>query len=209
MIIDCPLPATLSAVVPVNCPFRLDQIVKMLFFQRTAAAFADLASMKLLATWSPKLATPKTVDSVITSPIFSNLVIPDSAGKFVGGNDNTTFDGIPEYYGDTPVTITGEYKNLAPATKVQLDALSEISYPSAVGKSNLKAMFVNKDGVIFHNNLDGFDIYNFRVGSRSSQGLYTPDLSKFSFDMKSNWDNLLASVVPTDFDALVDLVNAA
>jgi len=209
MFVDCPLPASLTPVIPIDCPFRLDQIVKMLFFQRSHGPFATLASMKLLATWSPMLASPGDETTVVPTPIFANLVIPDSAGKFVGGNDNTTFDGVPEYYGDTPVTITGEFKNLQPATKVLLDALSEYSFPSAVGKSNLAAMFVNKDGVIFHNNLNGFDIYNYRIGSRSSQGLYTPDLNKFSFDMKSDWDKALASVVPTDFDALVDLVNAA
>lgn len=203
MIINCPLPAALTTLVKPTCAFRFDQIVKILFAQRQAGAsqFADDAAFKALATWTPLLVAADAT-KVVTSPIFSSFVIPQSEPLTAGGNDNSTFAGIRDYFGEGSVTATGVFNNLTPAAMVALDDLTQYSLSTAVGVSNLTAYFVNKDGVVFYTGARfGVPIYNFRLGSTGSDGLNSHNKNAFSFDLRDGWDRALASTKPT-FDPL-------
>lgn len=216
MIIECPLPAALKAIPLQSCPFNFDQIVRM-FLQRRQPSdtppFAALADIQTLLDWTTLKAA---VDStkVVTTPVFTGLVIPQSEPLKSGGNDNDTFAGIPEYNGEGTVTVTGNFKKLAPASKRAMDYLSQESLASAVGLTNLTAYLVNRDGYIFavnpapgevaSTNYFGIPIFNFRVGSVGSEGLNAANRNGFSFDLMPNWADYLVSIKPA-FDPLADL----
>lgn len=200
MEIICPPPAALASIPAQNCPFRMDQQVRMAFGRRAVPAFATEAAIKLLATWTPLIAATDNT-KVVLSPLFAGMVIPGSEGIFVGGGDNTTFNGIREYQGENFVTVTGTFKNMSPAVKDALDLLSQESLASSVGVSNLEIILFNKDGYAAHRNLDFIPIYNFRVGSRGSEGLNANDIHTFSFDLLPNWEKGL-TMTKLSFDPL-------
>lgn len=202
-IIDCPLPESLTAVPVQDCLFRMDQIVRFAFARRSAPPFATEAAIKLLATWTPLL-TAADETKVVMSPIFAGFVIPGSEGQFTGGNDNTTINGVRLYGGEQNVTATGVFSNMSPAVKTALDALTQYSVAGSLGTTDLGLIPINKDGKIFPKNLGFIPIFNFRVGSRGSEGYNANDTHGFSFDLLPNWDEGLLAIEPA-FDALVDL----
>jgi hypothetical protein len=216
MILNCPLPAALTAIVQPACPFRFDQIVRMAFQRRQAAGaepFPTLVGLQTLANWTALLAAADST-KIVVSPIFSSLVIPSSEALTSGGNDNTTFAGIREYNGEGAVTVTGQFKNLSPASKRSLDLLAQESLAGSTGTTNLTGFFFNKDGYSFQVNplaagvattkYKGFEIYNFRIGTPGSEGLNSPNVLPFSFDLKSDWFDYATSVKP-NFDPLTEI----
>lgn len=212
MILNCPLPEALTEIPQPSCPFKLDQIVRMAFQRRQPSAtppFATLAELQAIAKWNTyKAATDST--KMVFSPIFAGMVIPPSEGLTTGGNDNSTFNGIPDYNGEGSVTVTGVMKNLPPATKRALDALSQESLAGVTGATNLTVFLFNKDGYSFQENpaagttYRGIPIYNFRISSVGSEGLNAPNIHNFSFGVPANWADYLTSVKPT-FDPLTEL----
>lgn len=209
MTITCPLPTALTAITAVTCPFKLDQVVKLLFQRRQAAVpFATLADLQTKGDWTDFMAA---IDStkVVVSPIFAGMVIPPSEALTVGGNDNSTFNGIREYNGEGAVTVTGVFKNMPQSAKIQLDLLTQESLASAVGVSNLTAYFVNRSGAIAASNKTGTEywgvpIFNFRISNLGSEGFNAPNVNNFSFDLMDGWADKLKLVVPT-FDPLTEL----
>lgn len=205
MQVACPLPAALTDIPVSACPFRFDQIVRVLYQRRqTATSFATEALMKVLANWTAL--TAATDDTkVVVSPIFSGFVIPSSEPITVGGNDNSTFNGIREYYGEGAVTATGNFKNISSDVKAAMQLLTQESLASSVGVSNLTAYFVNKDGVIFYtDDQRGIPVYNARIGSVGSEGLNAPNVTPFGFDLQPEWDTAIKAVIPS-FDPLTEL----
>jgi len=203
MKIVCPLPAALGDISASNCPFRFDQIVRFGFTRRGAGPFASSAAMKLLATWTARQAAADDT-KIVMSPFFAGMFIPPSEALTTGGNDNSTFNGIPEYNGEGFVNVTGVFKNLQPAVAKEMDMLTPESLASAIGISNLTLIMFNKDGVGFAKDLEGFPVYNFRKSSVGSEGFNSPNTHNFSFAMPGDWDSELVSFIP-DFDPLTDL----
>lgn len=189
----CPKPEALTPMPAQDCPFRLDQIVRMAFGRRAVPAFATEAAMKLLATWTPLIAAADDTKIVI-SPLFAGFVVPSSEGIFQGGGDNTTFNGLRIYQGENFVTITGQFSNISPAVHAALEELSQYSLASSVGVTDLEIIPFNRLGYAFPNGLDMIPVYNFRVGTRGSEGLNANDIIPFSFDVLPDWDKNLQSV---------------
>jgi len=210
MFLTCPLPGSLTPITPASCPFRFDQIVKLLLFQPGGPSFANADAMKLLATWTPYLSANDDT-RIVTTPIFAGFVIPGSEALTTGGNDNSTFNGIPEYNGEGTVTTTGGFRNLPSRPKLDMEKLTQFSLASAVGTTNLQLMMVNKDGYIFYtesadNIIGGIDAYNWRIGSVGSEGFNAPNITPFGFSLIEGWDRYLQVVKP-NFNPLTALVN--
>jgi hypothetical protein len=217
MFLTCPLPATLKDIPASGCPFRFDQIVRIVFQRRrpvATPAFATLAALQTKTNWTTNIAASDDTKMVV-SPIFSGCVIPRSTGLTTGGNDNSTFAGIREYNGEGAITVTGTFKNLAPASFRAMKYLSEESLAGATGVSNLTAFLVNRDGNSFQVNphdaadaavlyYQGIPVYNFRVSSPGSDGFNAPNVNDFSFDLKEDWADFITAVKPT-FDLLTEI----
>lgn len=216
MILNCPLPESLTAIPQAACPFKFDQIVRLGFQRRQPSAtppFATLAAMQTLATWT---GFRDAVDDtkIVLSPIISGLVIPKSEGLFTGGNDNTTFNGIADYNGEGAITVTGTLKNIPPVIKRAMDLLVQESLSSAIGISNLTLYMFNRSGYGFAFNITngevatttfkGFPTYNFRISSAGSEGFNAPNVNDISFQLPADWADYLISFKP-NFDPLTDL----
>lgn len=214
MIINCPLPAVLTRINPSDCPFKIDQLSRLIFQRRQAIPpFSSLADIQDVDNWRNLLLSDNN-DRVVLSPIFANATIPESAALTTGGNDNTTFNGIRQYNGEGSITVTGTFYNLTPKAKFQLMNLSQESLSSALGVSNLTVYMVNRSSEFVTDMTGthdvptgwrGFPIYNFRISSVGSAGFNAPNTHGFSFDMMADWDNM-ATMVKPDFDPLADLV---
>lgn len=206
--ITCPLPGEIPSPTLSNCPFKLDQIVRLGFQQRVAAStFANTTALQTLATWQAlQAATDDT--KIVMSPLFAGFTIPQSEALTSGGNDNSTVHGIRRYHGEGSVTPVGQFSNLQPATKADLMALTQFSLQNPVGLTSLTVYFVNKDGYIYYwevgGSIFGARVFNFRIGSRGSEGLNSDDINAFGFDLEPNWDNYLKVIKP-NFDPLTEL----
>lgn len=217
MILNCPPAPALTAIPMPTCPFKLDQVVRIVFERKqpiSAPSFATLADYQTLSKWQAKISADNYT-KLVPSPLFSGMVIPSSEALTTGGNDNSTINGIPEYNGEGSVTVTGQFKNLPPASKRAIDLMAQESLTGSTGISNLTIHFFNRDGYAFPRNpktaagnsttiYEGVPIYNFRIGSMGSEGLNAPNINPFSFSMDANWADFLTSVKPV-FDPLVDL----
>lgn len=201
MLFECPLPVALESLPEQDCPVRFDQIVRMVFqmVQPGAGTFTDV-TIKALATWTPLLAASDST-KVVPSPLFAEMVIPQSEALTIGGNDNTTFNGIPLYNGEGNVLVTLQVSDLDFAVKKVLTQYSKYSIASAVGTTKLSVYFINKDGVIISNDAKGFPAYNFRISSVGSEGFNAANKHAISFNLLPNWDNDALMSIPS-FDPL-------
>lgn len=204
MLNSCPPATALSQINKVTCAQFFDQIVMALFQRKQSAApFANEAALKTLAAWDT-LVTAADATKVVFTPVFASATIAESEALTQGGNDNTTFNGIPEYYGEGFAPFAGVFKNLPPAQKKELKKLSGESIATASGVANLTVFLVNREGQIIHNNLQGFPIYNFRISSVGTQGLNSPNTNSIGFILPPDWDEN-AMVTTPDFDPFTQL----
>lgn len=213
MTFDCPLPATLTAPPAANaCPFKIDQIVR-LALQRIRPgqpdAFTTTASVKSKAAWVAAMAA--TGDSkVVVTPIFSAMVIAESAELTEGGNDNSTPFGVPDYLGEGTVTVPFQFRNIAPAVVKALRKYTQESIP-VVGAYSLGVYLFTKNGQILCVKMttDGSNgaipIFNWRIGTRGTEGFNKNDKVPGNFVLPPYWDENVDLVTPTDFNPLFDL----
>lgn len=211
MIVNCPLPATLTKIKQPSCPFILDQIVRTAFQRRQAAApFATATTIQTLSNWDTFLAATDAT-KIVLSPIFAGGSVPPSEPLTQGGNDNTTFNGIRLYQGEGFVTMSGVFNNLPQETKRDMDLLTQESLASSVGVSNLTIYFFNKNGEGFANSGKpaagywGVPGYNFRISSVGGGGFNQQNTNNWSIDLPGNWSDYLVSFLPT-FDPLTQLI---
>lgn len=200
----CPLPTALTAIPNVTCVVSIDQISKLLF-QRAGYKFATEVAAQTLATWTGlKSATDDTKVISTTVPLY-NPIIPESEAITEGGGDNTTPDGLAIYKGENTITFTAQLRGLS---KEAYQALKKLPCETAASLSNsLVVYMVNRHGNIWMDttNLTGIPIRNFRISTRGSQGFNANDTYTISFTMDAEWDNDLGQIVPTDFNARLEL----
>lgn len=203
MICPCPKSASLTAIPAAGaCKFKFDQVLRLGFQRNTDSNPFDATTLiTAQAAWDTLIAATDDT-KVVFSPIIFNPIIPSSEELTEGGNDNTTPFGIEQYLGEGSVKVTGEFRNVEPAVKKALAALSCESDVS-LGVANLRVYMINKDGQIIHEvdpdaaaEQRGIAIYNFRVGSMGSQGFNSDNVVPFSFSMSGNWDEEIAMVKP-------------
>lgn len=200
----CPLPTELEDIPATDCPVQFDQIVRFVF-QRVGQATFTPVTIKIVATWTPLLAAADDTKVVLT-PLFAETVIPQSTALTAGGNDNTTFNGIPDYNGEGFVQVTGQFRGLSAAAAEALRSYTVESIANSVGGTNLEVQFINRYSKIIADkgavNVTGFKCYNFRLSTVGSEGLNAKNKHAFSFDLLPNWDKNATMYAATDFDPL-------
>ena len=209
----CPKPTALTAITAVTCGFKLEQIVRMAFVRYTETPYfvEGVNAIEDLASWTAAKGETDGTKHVI-SPLFSNLVIPPSEALEEGGNDNTTVNGVPVYLGEGVVQVTGFFRNLPPAVKDELELLSCESDASAAGSAQLGAYLINRAGDIF-NKEDAtpdpypLEIFNFRLGTRGTEGFAKDDITPFSFYLPAGWDTglVVEKRATLDFNPLTQI----
>lgn len=191
----CPLTA-IPDLVDVTCPQDFDQVVKLAFtFKKAAADFTATVGNEIdnETAWTTKLASA-TDTKIQVSPAIANLVVPPSEGAFIGGNDNSTVDGMAYYVGDDNVRVTFEIHSAPQAAINAMDDLSCLS-DATLGASNLTVFMLTRRikgkslvlakpaGAVDEYN--GIPIYNFRISTVGVDGYNSKNKYMGSFDMKA------------------------
>lgn len=199
------LPAALTAPTAPVFEVRLNQIARI-FFQIAGTPFATAAAIKLKATWDGLIAASDATKIVYT-PLCSNTKITTSKALASGADTNATFKGLPEYFGEGVAQLSGEFRGKDAASMSSLSDLTQFSLMNTAGKSTLVMYLVNNDGHIFAiqntTTVQGITAYNFRLGTRGTEGLNSNDVIPFTIDLEPYWDTAIAPFIPeATFDPL-------
>jgi hypothetical protein len=212
----CSCETVLPNLVDVSCPQDLDQVVKIAFqLKQASAPFDSTDAIGEVNSWNALLAS-STATKVVLSPALSNVVIPASEGNFTAEDSNESVNGVGFYLGENIIKVTGEIVSPSQAVIDAMDALSCYS-DASLGSSKLTAyLFLRRikgisrvvaKGTAVAGEHTGFEIFNFRVSSLSSEGYNSKTKYMFSFTMQPDeWKDM--EVVNLDFNPLA-LANVA
>ena len=207
LICDCD--ATELPDIPIdNCPESMGQIQKVIFQRVFSAAgvknkfIVATANPNVLASWTPLLASSIST-KVVQSPYISSPESEPGAPRTFGGG-NETLNGIELIIGSDPTTFTGNIlrskQNTIQAMKlimceeVGVFLVDEHGNIGAIGDADTP---VN----VFPIPIDGFF-----VGDKSFGNYEGVDMNGIQWKFRPNWSDEFTIVVPTDFNALTDLV---
>lgn len=211
MICNCPLGASLSAIPLSDCPESLGQVQKIIF-QRVFKTGSERNSFtiatsdpKLKASWTPLLAASDGT-KVVQSPFIAAPANEGGEARTYGGN-NETLNGVTLILGETPTKFT---------CNILTNAQKTIKALKSYRCENLGIYMVDSKGRIWGLVDDvttptkflPIPITAFFVSSKKMGGLETPDMNMMSWEFLPDWSDNLASMTPTDFNALSDLISA-
>lgn len=190
------IPSVLPSITAPGFEVRINQIAR-LFFQLLGTPFANAAAMKLKANWDTLIAA-SDASKVVFSALCSNTKIAMSKDLGIGGDTNTTYRGIPEYFGEGFSKMGGSFRGKDAASMSSLVDLTEFSLMNSAGSSTLGCYFMNNDGQFFCNaDFSPIQIWNFSLRSRGTEGLNSNDVIDWSIDLAPNWDATIIPVVPS------------
>lgn len=204
----CPL-TSIPDLVDVTCPQDFDQVVKLAFTTKKTAPDFDATvgnQITLESAWTTKLAST-TATKVQVSPAIANFVVPPSEGAYIGGNDNSTVDGMAYYVGDDNVRVSFEIHSAQQAAINAMDNLSCFS-DATLGASNLTVFMLTRrikgksfvlaqpTGTV--DEYKGIQVYNFRISTVGVDGYNSKNKYMGSFDMKAE-DFRTIEAVPITF----------
>ena len=207
MSIICPAITPITSVVAQNCPEIWDQVQVIAFQERGDTSFSAVGDLQALAIWTTLLAA---VDSTkVQAGLVYNPIFNASEELTVGGNDNTTQDGIPDSNGEGFTALTWEFRNLLAENKRAMLDWRPHSIAS-VTDTNLVAFFFARGNKLIYNTVDGseftgFPVYNLRISSVSTQGLNSQNIYLSGVSVGENWDNYFATT-QVAFNPKVDLL---
>jgi hypothetical protein len=202
---QCPLGAALTAVPETSCPVDFGQIAKIAFQQVQSVSTFTAATIKVKANWTAALAASDATKIVLT-PIVGNLVIPKSEILKEGGNDNTTFNGMPKVNGLGFVEVSCLLRSISDATKQALQAL--FAYSQIIpGDSTLCAYFLTSDNKVISGAAGvAIPVFAVAVSDVGTEGFGKNNECDLKFFMQGGWSDGVIATAATDFKTLT-LVN--
>ncbi len=196
----CPTGPLVDVPAEGNCGFNIEQLIKAGFQKvQDVPSFTGVPPFEITDgdAWDA-LITAVDDSKMIISPFMTNLVIPPSEEITLGKGDNSSVNGIGKYTGEGNVTVTGTFDTLTDEAREALKELTCHSDPTQ--GEGIWIYPMNNTNKIAYKDADfkGFQIYNFRVGSRDNQGKGTVDNTAFSFELvnagNTLWDDGLVGV---------------
>lgn len=198
---NCPLASALTAVPETTCPVDFGQIAKIAFQKRQTTSSFTTTTIKLLATWTPLLAA-SDASKVVISPLLSNLIVPKTEILKEGGNDNTTYKGMPKVNGLAPAEVTALLQSISDATKQALQALFPFSQIMP-GYTELWAYFLTSDNkVISKSDGSGIDVFSVAVSDLGSEGFAKKNEADLKFFLEGGWSDGVVLTAMTDIKTL-------
>lgn len=202
----CPLPAVIPDITDPDCAVHWGQVIKMAFQKPDQNSFADITALQTLATWTALLAANDDTKMQVT-PVFSGLVFPISEPILEGENTNDVIGGIADLNGLTTLQLTAQIKGLTDDIALELANYTCFTL-NELGSSNLVVYFFTQDGKILHNDLAGFEIFNFCISANSSEGFGAKNIHQISFQFRGDWSYNKQEAILTDspnFNPITDL----
>lgn len=195
----CPTPAALPDVDPTDCTVSAGNIIAIAFQKVQAVASFDVTTIKLLATWTPLLAS-STATGIRQVPATNFETTPGEAIT-EGGNDQTTYRGRKKlkYVGFTDATFMMEGVSAAFATQVrELTKFSALAGQRTVLRAYL---LTDEDYVISGSDFNGIEIHCLVVQDVKKGGSFKPsDDYSVMFSMDYGWSHA-ALTTKLSFDA--------
>lgn len=208
LLINCPNAASINSVPLNECYESLGQVQKVVFqrlYDGTTrnSISASVTPITTLAAWTPLLAAVDGTKVVQSPYIQSPETEPGAAINFGGGNE--TLGGIEITVGAEPTAFTG---NVLRSTQDTIKALKGMM------AENLGVYIIDEHGRIACEADDygtpteyyPIPIRNLFIGDKKLGGYEGVDMNAISWKFFPNWSDDLKILVPTDFNALTDLV---
>jgi len=192
----CPI-TTLPTLSNVICPVDFDQIVKLGFtLAKSSPDFTAEVGMEITneSAWITLL-SEAGANKLQVSPAIANLTIPSSEMSAIGGNDNSTVDGMRYYVGEDNVTVAFEIHSATPAVISAMDDLACLS-DATLGGSQLtvymlsrairgRSTVIAKAGAAT-DTYKGIPVFNVRFSTVGSEGYNSKNKYMGSMDFKAN-----------------------
>lgn len=201
----CPSPAGVSVITDQTCGFDLRQITKLAFGTTgnpfTASGTAPLTDIDLVAAWTARIALTDGADptGIAMTPKISNYDMPNNESIDVGGNDNSTPDGVTLFIDGTSITVSGMFRDLDPTIAEELRQAS--------CAANFGVMMLTRRSIVSRS-LDFIPVAGtLFVGSIGGGSKVDTNLTSFKFVLNSDWDANLQQDNAIDF-VPSDLLNA-
>ena len=210
LLCTCPVGAEITTLTVNDCPFDIGQVQKIIF-QRVYSSGSTRNSMTVgdaatEATWTALFAANNGTKTTISPYVEEPVSEGGDAREFGGGN--ATLGGIPRVTGKNPTTFTCVLRSPQSLIAEQMnDYMCE----------TLGVYLITENGKIIGTTDDNatpttfypIPIRSFFIGDRRLGGFEEPDSTPISWRFLPNWSLKLKEITPSDFEALVDLTNAA
>ena len=212
MTCQCPASEALTTIPAQGCAESFGQIQKVAFQRLTNAgaknSFTTTDDIKLLASWTAKMAAANSTKIVISPYIQAPTVEAGAARTFGGGNE--TLGGIEQIIGREPTPFTGVIRAVSQSIIKKIKELQCEAIADNLGvylfdeNGNICALQDQTTATTFY----PIPIRALFVGDKTFGGLEAPDSNAIQWSFLPNYSDDLAIVKPTDFNPLTDLVPA-
>lgn len=212
MTCQCPASEALTTIPAQGCAESFGQIQKVAFQRLSNAgvknSFTTTDDIKLLASWTAKMAAANSTKIVISPYIQAPTVEAGAARTFGGGNE--TLGGIEQIIGREPTPFTGVIRAVSQSIIKKIKELQCEAIADNLGvylfdeNGNICALQDQTTATTFY----PIPIRALFVGDKTFGGLEAPDSNAIQWSFLPNYSDDLAIVKPTDFNPLTDLVPA-
>lgn len=207
LLCTCPAASAIATIPDVVCPETFGQIQKVAF-QRlktsggTLNSFADEATIKALASWTPLLTATDSTKIVVSPYINAPADSGGDARMTSGGNDD--LGGIAEVLGGNPVQFTGSLRAIPQSV---IKVLKTLMCEAQAG--NLGVFLFDENGKIeaiktSDDKYAPIPIRGLFIGSKIHGNFDAKDSNAISWYYPDNYSDDLVIVTPS-FNPLTDL----
>ena len=204
---SCPLPAALPAVSDTGECFSSPGNVIGIGFQlyQSTPSF-DATTVKAVGTYTPLLAS--TSDTALRYVPVVNFVAATGEAITEGGNDQTTYLGIPKMKGGGFSTATFTLEGITAAQALEVRNLIQFSRLSN-GRTKLRAVLFTEDNfVITASDFNGVPVHGLYISDVIKGGSFKPeDMYNGQFYLPYGWSHDSVTTLAT-FD-VASLLNVA
>ena len=214
LVCQCPAAAAISTIPNVACPESFGQIQKVAF-QRlrkadgTRNSFTTTAAITLKASWTAQMAAVDGGKIVVSPYINAPADSGGDARMSSGGNDD--LGGIPEVLGGNPVQFDGQLRSIPQSV---IKVMKELMCEANAG--NLGVFLFDENGKIqaLQDQTTATTYYPIPIralfiGSLIHGNYDAKNSNAISWQYPDNYSDDLATVTPSDFNPLTDLIPSA
>ena len=201
----CPVDPIVPSIPSTVCTESFGQVLKFGLANKSTQNFEDTVNgITDQASWTAALAAVDTTKVQLT-PILSDVLLAANSPINVGGDDNTTPDGVPVLRARTSAQGTAILRDITASVKVALQ-----EYECLAGSDNIGGIYpMGRDFILAVVDTTGVnDVYKpipltyFFVGDKGLGGITETNNNNLEFRLPPNWDNNVVVVPITTFDPI-------
>lgn len=210
LLCSCPRGAEITTLTVNDCPFDVGQTQKIIF-QRVYETGSTRNEMTvseaaLEATWTALFAANDSTKTSISSFVEDPNTDGGDAREF--GSGNAVLGGIPRITGKNPTSFRCVLRSPQSLIAEQLNNYMCETLGVYLITENGKIIGIT-DSNASPTKFYPIPIRSFFIGDRKAGGFEEPDNCPISWRFLPNWSLKLKEITPSDFEALIDLTNAA